>query len=259
MFSSFVSTLKSQTERLKESFNKSAIINPEQIQSLSTRLKANVVQTSSVLKNSVAQNIQGLLSTATSSGNNNYDDGDGGGGGPCRWSSGQINCDSRSSQQSFKNVKNRRFNRDETRVSRRDKQEASSQWPLLENSDNKTWVELVEIPTAKTHLLSDTNSNNNSDELVSTKSGETRANNNCLITDQNFDDFFSDEEDENVTQRFTRIFTGIGYRASKVNTNIRALYFYPNIFYGNFMIDGLNKCRTYTHEQTGNQEKIVQI
>lgn len=205
MFSSVFSTIKSQTEKLKESLNKSLIISPEQIQSFSTRLKDNVVQTSSVLKSSVAQNIQGFISTANSSLSSTHDS--------LSSRPETFNCDKNEKNRTnviFKQTSIVRQNRSKGTKT----EKASLKWPLLENG-NKTWVELVEIPTVKSKEKC--NSPCHSVETISdSASTYSTAEKDTTVINGNEVDFFSDDEDENVTQKFTRI-TGIGYRASKVN------------------------------------------
>lgn len=213
MFSSVFSTIKSQTEKLKESFNKSVIIRPEQIQSFSTRLKDNVVQTSNVLRSSVAQNIQGFISTANSSLSSTNDS--------LSSRPEMFNCD--------KNEKNRNnVIYKQTSIVRQNRSKgtkneiASLKWPLLENG-NKTWVELVEIPTVKSKA--NHNSPGYSAENISdSASTDSIVEKDTTVINGNEVDFFSDDEDENITQKFTRI-TGIGYRASKVNPSYHIIIF----------------------------------
>lgn len=214
MFSSVFNVLKSQTERLKESLNG----NTEETQSFSARLKENLVQKSTTL----AQNLQGLISTANSSLSSTYDS----------LSTRSSENDSLHCDKYLKNERNTSFRNSSRKQDRRhngNDKNVTLMWPLLENG-NKTWVELVELPTAKSKLTSNNNKSGCGGNAINKDDCGDLAELKCVTQDKNVinwkeneseSDFFSDEdEDENVTQKFTRI-TGIGYRASKVRAFIQ--------------------------------------
>lgn len=231
MFSSVFNTLKSHTEKLKESFGNNVIITPEHIQSLTTRLKDNVVQTSSSLKNSMTHNLQGFFSSTstTSSLSSAYAS-------LSTLSDNPSDCDKYNQKKYSSSFKPSEIRALQDEKLYRNERNVSLKWPLLENG-NKTWVELVEIPTGTStsngirniHSKCATNAVNNDNEcdsFVKTNSAED-----IVISGRNTElGFFSDEEDEdeNVTQKFTRI-TGIGYRASKVK--LSNIFFWHYCFY----------------------------